>query len=102
MNHTSISLRIVYPHEGTERLLESGKTEILIGRPKEGMPVDMDLSPDRSVSRQHARISLQNGEYWLEDLNSSGGTRLNGQEIKGKGKSRLQPGDKIVIGGATL
>ena len=32
-----------------------------------------------SVSRQHARIALREGHYYLEDLNSRNGTYLNGE-----------------------
>jgi pSer/pThr/pTyr-binding forkhead associated (FHA) protein len=46
---------------------------------------------------QHLIISFENGQYYVEDQNSANGTRLNGTEIKGKGKYRLDNGDQIAV-----
>jgi serine phosphatase RsbU (regulator of sigma subunit)/pSer/pThr/pTyr-binding forkhead associated (FHA) protein len=35
-----------------------------------------------AVSRQHARVVCQNGNYYVEDLNSRNGTFLNGQLVR--------------------
>lgn len=35
------------------------------------------------LSSRHARIYLKDGEYWLEDLGSLNGTRLDGVEVTG-------------------
>lgn len=37
--------------------------------------------PDLSVSGNHAKITLQDGQAWLEDLNSTNGSYVNGQVI---------------------
>lgn len=50
---------------------------------------------DSRVSRQHARIVLQDGRYVLEDLGSRHGTWVNGNQIS---KHKLQPGDCIEFG----
>ncbi len=39
---------------------------------------------DGSVSREHARISLVAGRYYIEDLNSRNGTYVNGELIRGR------------------
>jgi adenylate cyclase len=54
------------------------------------------------VSRKHARVWIENGSYWIEDLNSKQGTKINGEEIKGQGKRLLYPDDKIQVGGTTI
>jgi diguanylate cyclase (GGDEF)-like protein len=60
---------------------------------------------DVKISRLHAQISTERDEttgkvsYRLKDLNSTNGTRLNGQTIK---QEFLQPGDKISIGNQIL
>ena len=55
---------------------------------------------DRAISRRHARLVRENGEWWLEDLGSRGGTWLNGREIAGR--SRLAAGDRIGLGMSLL
>ena len=48
------------------------------------------------ISRRHARLTYQNGNYLLEDLGSSNGTSLNGQLLVGP--KVLQDGDEILLG----
>ena len=35
-----------------------------------------------TVSAHHARLSHHHGQWWLEDLESTNGTRLNGEDLK--------------------
>lgn len=57
------------------------------------------LSSDKAdfISRYHVAISFENGVHFIEDLNSSNGTKINGIEIQGKGKQKLADGDKIEM-----
>jgi len=48
-----------------------------------------------AVSGEHAVLQMSGGEVFLEDLNSTNGTYLNGKAIK---KQQLQNGDSIEIG----
>ena len=48
-----------------------------------------------AASKVHARIVLVDGEYFIEDLNSSNGTFLQGRQIE---RERLQNGHIIRIG----
>jgi phosphoserine phosphatase RsbU/P len=48
-----------------------------------------------SVSRQHAKIILNEGNYYLEDLNSRNGTYLNGKLVTRP--QSLKDGDEIGI-----
>lgn len=50
---------------------------------------------DASISTHHAEIRLEDGSYWLKDLNSTNGTRVND---KSGGEWQLQEGDKIRFG----
>lgn len=52
---------------------------------------------DSFASDRHARIVLQDGQWWLEDCNSRNGTRLNGETIGQR--AILAGGDVIGIGG---
>lgn len=51
------------------------------------------------VSRHHARIERSGNHLRIHDLNSTNGTRVNGEAIH---ISDIQPGDEIRIGGQTL
>lgn len=51
---------------------------------------------DASTSRHHARISYDNGTWWLEDLGSATGTLLN--ELPLSRPASLTDGDVIGIG----
>lgn len=55
------------------------------------------------VSRKHFTITFENGKYYIEDQDSKNGTRLNGLEIRGRGRYELNDGDIIDVAGvATL
>ena len=71
------------------------KDNFLIGKQKED--VDMMLE-DNSVSRLHARISVEDGTIYLEDLNSTNGTYKNGLRLQPYEKRRIEEGDEIRIG----
>src|SRR5512138_2270286 len=79
---------------------ETESDSIIIGRLWRGQVVDLDLTPDHTVSRRHARLSLEDGVYWLEDLGSTGGSWVNGQKITAK--TRIGPTDKVTLGQTVL
>lgn len=51
---------------------------------------------DRSVSRYHCWIALEDGRAVLEDLASGNGTFVNGDRLRGR--RPLKPGDRILVG----
>ncbi|HXG68613.1 MAG TPA: FHA domain-containing protein, partial [Blastocatellia bacterium] len=95
-------MRIIYYQQGQKKEFEKATDRIMIGRLGGDPAPDLDLSPDLAASRVHALIALENGRYWIEDLDSLRGTQVNGQEIKGQGRRQLQPADRINIGETTL
>lgn len=54
---------------------------------------------DPRVSRAHAQLRLVHGCYVLFDLNSTGGTCVNGRRVT---QHTLQPGDVIALAGVPL
>jgi predicted component of type VI protein secretion system len=90
-------MRIRYCCRGNEKIFDRLVETVILGRPRDGVHVDIDLSPDLSVSRPHARISIVDGDYWIEDLGSANGTEVEGRAIKGIGKVRVDPGQTIRI-----
>lgn len=54
---------------------------------------------DPRVSRVHAQLRAVRGRYLLFDLDSTGGTYLNGERIR---QAMLSPGDVITLAGVPL
>jgi serine/threonine-protein kinase len=60
-----------------------------------------DVNPsDLEISRQHARVVQRGGYYWIEDVDSSNGTFIDGLRIFSP--QVLQPGDEIRLGRTVL
>ncbi len=55
---------------------------------------------DGEVSRHHARIRVESGRVQVEDLDSTNGTRVNGELIREL--VELRAGDRLAIGGHVL
>jgi adenylate cyclase len=95
-------IKIAYTYNGKRSKFECEADEIIIGRPRAGASVNLDLTPDLGVSRPHAKIWLEQGLYWIEDLNSRYGTNVDGKLLKGSERHELRPGQQIGIGETTL
>src|SRR5947207_14040712 len=54
---------------------------------------------DERVSRFHAKVQFDNSEIILTDLESTNGTRVNGNVVQIR---RLRPGDRIGVGRSLL
>lgn len=78
------------PTVGKEYVLS--KPQTILGRDPSA---DIVLNSN-GVSRRHARISKQGGNYFLEDLGSSNGSFLNGQRVSTR--QQLAPGMQIQLG----
>jgi hypothetical protein len=52
-----------------------------------------------TVSREHLHYYVNNGVYYVEDLSSSSGTKINGQEMTLGNSYEIKSGDKISMGG---
>lgn len=62
--------------------------------------VDLDSDdPEAKVSRRHARISIVEGKYFVEDLGSTNGTFVNrGKRLSPGTRQPLNDGDEIIVG----
>lgn len=78
---------------GPQRRLESvvWQPRTTIGRdPSNDLVLDVG-----DVSRHHARLELADGELRVVDLDSTNGTRVNGQPVR---TALLRPGDEVSFG----
>ncbi|GAB6944106.1 hypothetical protein JCM14467A_08880 [Vulcanisaeta sp. JCM 14467] len=64
-----------------------------------GVPPEALQMISREERGGHFRIFLRGNKWYVEDLNSTNGTLLNGKEIKGKGPQELKNGDTISPAG---
>ncbi|MCS6802693.1 MAG: FHA domain-containing protein [Chloroflexota bacterium] len=56
--------------------------------------------PDETVSSRHALLRRVDGRWWVEDLGSTNGTRVNGRPIRTA--TVVVPGDLLEFGGVRL
>jgi sigma-B regulation protein RsbU (phosphoserine phosphatase) len=84
------ALIVVNPSGNRSRVLID-KTPFIIGRQSDSELV----LRDNRVSRQHARITVENGSYFIEDLGSRHGTHVNGDPA---GRAPLKSSDRIDFG----
>lgn len=73
---------------------------VRIGRATRGADWEIALQ-DRSVSRPHAQVERRPEGWYVHDLQSRNGTRVNGQDIPEAGW-HLRDGDTLVLGGSIL
>lgn len=66
------------------------KPKLLVGR-REDCDIVLRFG---NVSSEHCELSLESGYWFVKDLNSRNGTRINGFRVT---KKRLDPGDTLSI-----
>src|SRR5260370_4316977 len=104
---TALNAKIIVESDNQEFDL-SGKDTILIGREDAVSNIfpDVDLTPhggeEGGVSRMHARIFVESGQYLLEDENSTNFTFLNRQKLAAKTPTQLHDDDEIKLGRVLL
>jgi len=87
-------LQIHYMDMGVPRIADL-KSDLSIGR-TEGN--DLVLNHP-SVSRKHAKLESRDNRWWIVDLKSTNGVKVNGNLIS---ESQVNAGDKIHIGSVQL
>lgn len=84
------------------------RAEVLIGRrdPDKGILPEIDLwqqgPASSSVSRKHARLVVQGGHVYVEDLKSTNATYLNRQRLQPGVRYPLHDGDELQVGGVAM
>jgi DNA-binding NtrC family response regulator len=57
---------------------------------------------DALASRNHARLHVKGGTFWLEDLKSANGTLVRGEPLVAGQRAPLALGDAVIIGTTVL
>jgi pSer/pThr/pTyr-binding forkhead associated (FHA) protein len=71
--------------------------DAVVGRdPSSTIPLQGDGAA--VVSSRHARVLLDEGNWWIEDLSSRNGTFHNGRRLLTGGRQRINAGDEISFG----
>ncbi len=95
--------RLVMIATGAELPLPD-QEEILVGRedPSSGIFPDIDLTPyggeDGGVSRRHSRLLHIGDDFFVEDLQSTNYTKLDGQRLPAHVRERLEDGARLDFG----
>ncbi len=100
-NDRSYIIKIIESNEIIQ--LEENK-EYTLGRVADGQPIlpDIDLTVNKAysygVSRIHATIKYSGDKIVIVDLESSNGTRVNGQKILPQIEYPINRGDLVALG----
>ena len=84
-------------------LIRSKNNEkILLNKPvfrigKEKSYVDYFIGDNTAISRSHANIITRDGEYFVQDTNSTNHTYVNGMMIQSNIEMKLSHGDKVRL-----
>lgn len=105
-NEVKVTLHI----EGERRIKVPFKISerAIVGRTDEDSTTNLglDLAPyggaNVGVSRMHAVFSCRDGAIYLEDLESTNGTRINGMTLIPNQPYLLRDGDELEFGSARL
>jgi phosphoserine phosphatase RsbU/P len=82
---------LIYVQGEQQQTVSLNHTPYTVGR-----KVDRDLViPDPRVSREHASIVAENGEFFVVDLGSKHGTFVNGERV---GRHKLVRNDRLEFG----
>ena len=84
--------RLLYRGAGEEQSFVIDGDSFLLGGRNEQADGQIFAS---GVSRNHARITREEDQYYIEDLNSRNGTYLNGKLLSYKQKCPVKPGDHL-------
>ena len=96
------ALHLTVTFDGEQREQTFYKAALVVGRAGGSCEPDLDLSADNTVSRRHARILSDAAGVWIEDLGSKFGSTINGQDIRGRGKVRIEPGNSVRLGNTAI
>jgi pSer/pThr/pTyr-binding forkhead associated (FHA) protein len=85
---------VICDDEGKTTIIPFIRDEFTIGRAA-GNVIRLT---DRNVSRRHAVLSREDGEFFIEDVGSRNGVRIGTSVVKRGPKREFAPEDRVLIG----
>lgn len=93
---------VLYVVDGSQVITAQLQEQLIIGRGSTNYHPDIDLSPldgiKYGISRQHAVFIYDGASLFIEDLQSTNGTRINGVKLAAGETYPLHNGDELEIG----
>jgi hypothetical protein len=88
------------PRDAPEIVLAVDRADLLVGRHDETRAIHPEISlHDPGASRRHAKFVMEpDGAVALQDLASTNGTQVNGQDVPPGTRRRLAEGDSVTLG----
>ena len=88
-------MKLTVVEGGAQSVYRFENGELYLGR-----SIENDLRLNSAlVSRRHCRLSVQDGEIWLEDLGSANGTVVGGERIA---RTRIPDRGEFMVGGTRV
>ena len=86
------SIRLVLSGKNNPDLIMSNITDFATAGRRSTNDI---IISDSAVSGEHCKFTLVDGSIYIEDLNSTNGTFLNGEQVE---KAEVKSGDIIILG----
>ena len=80
-------------------LIDESNGKVIVGRRKDLVHIHL---PNGSISGQHATLRPEGGSVWIEDRNSSNGTKVNGIKLAPLKAMKAESGARIEFGEVKL
>ncbi len=94
-------LRVLQP--GSDAQTRPGQTLVLQSVTTLGADASNTLVlGDQFISSQHARLTWDGVGWWVEDLGSRNGTKIDGQACAPHARQQLRPGGRLALGDMLL
>lgn len=95
-NGQAMQYQFIYQGMDRDRDFQVAGRQVIIGSNKKEVDVCIPLP---IISRIHARLEKDESGVYVEDLNSTNGTAVNGEQLPYKQKQLLQKGDIVSFAG---
>ena len=79
---------------GDGREFKTSKFPCTVGK---GSAAGLQISGNNAISREHLELTFKDGEFFVEDMNSSNSTYVNGNKIEPKVACAVKSGDEIKL-----